>query len=196
MTKEAKDYVDSLRGKTVSPKDREETDRMYGEWFAAREAEERMRGTPAVADFAERREAVERHESNLGAEFQAKFSDLYKKALDHPDTAASTATTGKGKGKDAFNDRSAQMVEHLDRGLTRLREGKPSPAASVKGKAAEGYFDSAYADFVDVGRGDDGAADPAYQKGVYRGAAGDDENPKKGRSGSGGGLLNRVLRRS
>ena len=191
MTKEAKEYIDSLRAKSVAPSHRREADRLYGAWFAAREAEGRLCSTPAASDLKEKRDAVERHERNLRAEFEASFSDLYKKATDHPDNAPATpSAAGKGKGEDAFNERSAQMVEHLDRGLARLRDGKAtSPAGSAKGKGVEGgYFDGAYVDYAGPGKGDD--RNPVTH--------GDDEDfPKKGRSSGGnpGGLLNRVLRR-
>ncbi|KAF5018527.1 hypothetical protein F66182_9485 [Fusarium sp. NRRL 66182] len=149
----------------------------------------------------ERTTALAEQEKLLQDEFQNSFPALFKKAQDIHGNAV------KSDGESFVT--KAQMVEYLDRGLTKIRDAQaPQPQTMVyepghSKLASDGYVDRANRnresdEYVEVGRGDE--------------PAGSDENPQltgKGkelramptaeettRRGRGGGLLNKVFRRA
>ncbi|KAF5001263.1 hypothetical protein FDECE_11017 [Fusarium decemcellulare] len=150
----------------------------------------------------ERTTAMEELEKELENEFQKRFPALYKKAQDVHGSSA-------GRSDDEGFVTKAQMVEYLDRGLTKIRDAQaagPPTTTYEPGHsklAAEGYFDRAYPnresdEYVEVGRGDEQpGADSSPQmtgKGKeIRAAPSPDEIPRRGR---GGGILNKVFRRA
>ncbi|CAM1502899.1 Fc.00g076750.m01.CDS01 [Cosmosporella sp. VM-42] len=143
----------------------------------------------------ERITALVDQENDLEVEFQSRFPDLYKKAQDaHGSTMWSD--------DDSFVTK-AQMVEYLDRGLTKMRDAHTAPPAATttyepghsKLAADNSYFDRSYLereadDFVEVGRGDEQDVGKGKET---RAAASPEEMPRRGR---GGGLLNKVFRRT
>ncbi|KAH6984973.1 hypothetical protein BKA56DRAFT_671428 [Ilyonectria sp. MPI-CAGE-AT-0026] len=151
----------------------------------------------------ERTSAMVEQEKELQSEFQTRFPALYKKAQDVHGGGAGTSDA------DSFVTK-AQMVEYLDRGLTKIRDVQttgpetPTYAPGHSKLAGDGsYFDRAYGDreseeYVDVGRSDgqtSGDSSPQLAgKGKEVGVAqSPDEIPRRGR---GGGLLNKVFRRA
>ncbi|KAJ4192224.1 hypothetical protein NW755_004353 [Fusarium falciforme] len=150
----------------------------------------------------ERATALEEHEKELENEFQDRFPALYKKAQDVHGPAA-------GRSDDDNFVTKAQMVEYLDRGLTKIRDAQAAgpPATTYEPGhsklAADGYFDRAHLDresdeYVEVGRSDEqtgGEGSPQMTgKGKeIRAAPSPDDIPRRGR---GGGILNKMFRRA
>ncbi|KPM36249.1 hypothetical protein AK830_g10329 [Neonectria ditissima] len=148
----------------------------------------------------ERATAIMEQEKALESEFQTRFPALYKKAQDVHGSGAGTSDA------DTFVTK-AQMVEYLDRGLTKMRDGQAmgTPTTYEPGHsklAGDSYFDKTYVDresdeYVEIGRNDgqtSGDSSPQMAgKGKEIGiATSPDEMPRRGR---GGGLLNKVFRR-
>ncbi|KAF4977226.1 hypothetical protein FZEAL_6223 [Fusarium zealandicum] len=166
-----------------------------------REDQLRFLGT-SPAQHEERTTALEEQEKELEGEFQTRFPALYKKAQD-------VHGTGSGRSDDESFVTKAQMVEYLDRGLTKIRDGQavgPPSATYELGHsklAAGGYFDRAYLnresdEYVEVSRGDeqpgaDGSPQVTGKGKETRAMSSPEEMPRKGR---GGGLLNKVFRRT
>lgn len=150
----------------------------------------------------ERTTALEEHEKELEAEFQDCFPAFYKKAQD-------VHVLGAGRSDDESFVTKAQMVEYLDRGLTKIRDAQsagPTATTYESGHTklvADGYFDRAYLDresdeYVEVGRGDEqtgGEGSPQMMgKGKeIRAAPSPGDIPRRGR---GGGILNKMFRRA
>lgn len=173
----------------------------YAQFISRFEKEDQLRylGT-SPSQTNERITALEDQEKDLEAEFQSRFLDLYKKAQDVHGTTASQSNDA-----DSFVTK-AQMVEYLDRGLTKIRDAQATPPTTTTPTyepghsklAAEGYFDRAYLereadDFVEVGRGDEHSVGDGGKGKETRTVASPDEMPRRGR---GGGLLNKVFRRT
>ncbi|KAL0930946.1 tyrosine-protein phosphatase non-receptor type 6 [Colletotrichum truncatum] len=202
--------------------------------------------TPNPTASSDRARAMSQHEQDLEAEFRRRVPDLYRKAMDvqgasysapetpaaapaahaQPDVTGQSATRSdrtrwpRGESSTYFpSDTKAPLVEYLDRGLSRIRQGPHTGTSNVAGKsttadtspglsklAAEGcYLDSGPAatgpsddSYVKVNRGDAQqaqASDPGLggKDGTKdHNVAVGDETPKKGR----GGFLNKVLRRA
>ncbi|RSM04673.1 hypothetical protein CEP52_006687 [Fusarium oligoseptatum] len=150
----------------------------------------------------ERTSALEEHEKELENEFQDRFPALYKKAQDVHGPVA-------GRSDDDNFVTKAQMVEYLDRGLTKIRDAQAAgpPATTYEPGhsklAAEGYFDRAYLDresdeYVEVGRSDEQAGGEGSPQMTGKGkeiraASSPDDIPRRGR---GGGILNKMFRRA
>ncbi|KAF4336728.1 hypothetical protein FBEOM_9428 [Fusarium beomiforme] len=146
----------------------------------------------------ERATALAEQEKVLENEFQNHFPALFKKAQDIHSVVRS----------DESFVTKAQMVEYLDRGLTKIRDGQASRAQAIVYEpghsklASDGYFDPADInresdEYVDVPRGEEPASDGSPQmtsKGKeIRAVSSPDEITRRGR---GGGLLNKVFRRA
>ncbi|KAL7947320.1 hypothetical protein V8C42DRAFT_317454 [Trichoderma barbatum] len=167
----------------------------YSQWLAHVEAEDRSRTNASSPTRAtERTEFVEGQETELEAELMARCGDLYRKIQD--------VQAGRDPSLNDNFDTKAPMVEYLDRGLSKVRAYQPSPQqmpASSK-LAAEGYFDRPPPeledadDYVEItkGSGSAGVARSGVQVSAERGSPG--EEPL--RRGRGGGLLNKVFRRT
>jgi len=147
----------------------------------------------------ERTTALVEQEKALESEFQNHFPALFKKAQD---------VHGVGRSDDETFVTKAQMVEYLDRGLTKIRDGQASQAEATVYEpghsklAADSYFDRTNVnresdEYVEVPRGDEVASDGSPQmtsKGKeIRAVSSPDEITRRGR---GAGLLNKVFRRT
>ncbi|KAH7144013.1 hypothetical protein EDB81DRAFT_935488 [Dactylonectria macrodidyma] len=150
----------------------------------------------------ERATAMVEQEKQLETEFQTRFPALYKKAQDVHGGTAGTSDA------DSFVTK-AQMVEYLDRGLTKIRDGPPTePAvptyAPGHSKLATdvSYFDRSRTErdsdeYVDVGRRDEQTSSEGSPQMVGKGKevgtlSPPDDIPRRGR---GSVLLNKVFRR-
>lgn len=147
----------------------------------------------------ERTTALVEQEKVLETEFQNQFPFLFKKAQDVHGV--------EGSDNESFVTK-AQMVEYLDRGLTKIRDAQV-PQASVatyepghSKLAAEGYYEQSGMnresdEYVEVSRGDEPVSDGSPQtttKGKeIRSVVSPEEISRRGR---GGGLLNKVFRRT
>lgn len=176
----------------------------YAEFLSRLGREEQIQYLAATPrPTSERTTAMEENEKALETEFQARFPALYRKAQDvHGGNAGASDA-------DSFVTK-AQMVEYLDRGLTKMRDAQMAETATPpivyepghSKLASDGYFDKAYMDresdeFVDVGRVDgqmsgDTSPQLAGKGKEIRVVPSPDEMPRRGR---GGGLLNKVFRR-
>ncbi|SPJ72866.1 uncharacterized protein FTOL_02595 [Fusarium torulosum] len=147
----------------------------------------------------ERTTALAEQEKTLEDEFQSHFPTLFRKAQD---------VHGAARPDDESFVTKAQMVEYLDRGLTKIRDAQtPQAQATVyepghSKLAAGSYFDRANVnresdEYVEVGRGDgpvsDGDSQVAGKGKEIRAMSSPDEASRRGR---GGGLLNKVFRRT
>ncbi|KAK7414374.1 hypothetical protein QQX98_006739 [Neonectria punicea] len=148
----------------------------------------------------ERATAILEQEKELESEFQTRFPALYKKAQDVHGSDAGTSDA------DSFVTK-AQMVEYLDRGLTKMRDGQatgPPTTTYEPGHsklASDSYFDKTYMDresdeYVEIGRNDAQASGDSSPQMAGKGkeigiATSPNEMPRRGR----GGLLNKVFRR-
>lgn len=173
MSDEGREYLDALRRRSVSKEDVARSEEGYRAWREARGAEELGNTAHSPVD-EEKREAMEMREEELERSFRERFPHLY----------GSTNSPKHGGKVDDFSDAKAQMVSHLDRGLTKMREasrGTPSAPERAPGheKATEG------------GLGERRSSSGEYVE-VSREAHGVEEQGK----GRGGGLISRVLRRA
>ena len=216
MTQEAKDYVDSLRERAASRQQLLASLESYKSLLSQLNNEGRVHGsTMTLERKLERAKGVESHQRDLEAEFQRRFPELYNKAREvhggeetppafDPAWLASTPG-GTTKGKDNF-DTKAPLVEYLDRGLTKMRDARPTTSPSPSRAPGhskldmEGYFDAhaerpGSGEYVQVGKGDGPPADDPGFGGAKPsdGSSGGDDAPKKGGRG---GFLSKVLRRA
>nr|RBQ94755.1 hypothetical protein FVER53263_07053 [Fusarium verticillioides] len=168
--------------------------------FARLETEDQTRHlSSSPGHNEERTTALVEQEKALESEFQNHFPALFKKAQD---------VHGVGRSDDESFVTKAQMVEYLDRGLTKIRDGQASQAEATVYEpghsklAADSYFDRTNVnresdEYVEVPRGDEAASDGSPQmtsKGKEtRAASSPDEITPRGR---GSGLLNKVFRRA
>ncbi|KAM5345466.1 hypothetical protein ACJ41O_011328 [Fusarium nematophilum] len=177
--------------------------REFADLLSRLEREDQLRhlGT-SPGQNEERTTALEEHEKELENEFQTRFPALYKKAQD-------VHGAGVGRSDDDSFVTKAQMVEYLDRGLTKIRDAQAAEPPTTTYEpghsklAAEGYFDRAHLnresdEYVEVSRGDEqSGADGSLQmtgkgKEVHA-VPSPEELPRRGR---GGGLLTKVFRRT
>lgn len=168
--------------------------------FARLETEDQTRHlSSSPGHNEERTTALVEQEKALESEFQNHFPALFKKAQD---------VHGVGRSDDESFVTKAQMVEYLDRGLTKIRDGQASQAEATVYEpghsklAADSYFDRTNVnresdEYVEVPRGDEAASDGSPQmttKGKEtRAASSPDEITPRVR---GSGLLNKVFRRA
>ncbi|RBR12618.1 uncharacterized protein FIESC28_08575 [Fusarium coffeatum] len=147
----------------------------------------------------ERTTALVEQERVLETEFQNHFPALFRKAQDVHSAAR--------PDNDSFVTK-AQMVEYLDRGLTKIRDTQvPQASATVYGSGHSKFVSECYLEqpnmnresdeYVEVGRGDEPVSDGSPQmtnKGKEIQAMVPPEDIS--RRGRGGGLLNKVFRRT
>ncbi|KAH6890414.1 hypothetical protein B0T10DRAFT_402957 [Thelonectria olida] len=186
---------------TITPEEVSANQQKYAEFLSRLGREEQIQYLAATpGPTGERTTAIEKHEKELETEFQTRFPALYRKAQDvHGGNAG-------GSDADSFVTK-AQMVEYLDRGLTKMRDAQVSETPPIMYEpghsklAADSYFDKTHMDresdeFVDVGRADGQASGDTSPQLAGKGkeirvAPSPDEMPRRGR----GGLLNKVFRR-
>ena len=167
----------------------------YAELMARLDKEDHLAylGT-SPSQLNERTAALRDEEAELEVEFKNRFSDLYKKAQEVHRSRADDADTFVTK---------AQMVEYLDRGLTKIRDAQSAPPEQPVYEpghsklADDSYFNRTYVereadDYVDVGRGEEQGSGDAGKGKETRTAMSPDEVPRRGR----GGILNKVFRRT
>ncbi|KAF5580460.1 uncharacterized protein FSUBG_13380 [Fusarium subglutinans] len=168
--------------------------------FTRLETEDQTRHISSSPGHTEERiTALVEQEKALESEFQNHFPALFKKAQD---------VHGVGRSDDESFVTKAQMVEYLDRGLTKIRDGQASQVEATVYepghlKLADGsYFERANVnresdEYVEVPRGDEATLDGSPQmtsKGKeIRAVSSPDEITRRGR---GSGLLNKVFRRT
>lgn len=171
MSEEGREYAGVLRRRTVSKERVARSEGEYRVWREAREAEDVGTGAHPPID-EEKRGVMERQERELEVAFHGRFPHLYPSG----DKA--------GRAKDDFGETEAQMVSHLDRGLTKMREASHGPPATPERapgheKVVEGpRRRRSSEEFVEVGR-------ERHEAGVGEGE----------QTGRGGGLISRVFRR-
>lgn len=201
MTQEAGEWVQTQKTQTRADSDLMRNQEEYAAWLSQLETEDRFR--PAASSptrTTERVKSMEVYESELEAEFQARHKDLYQKALEV-----------HGKKPSMNTSAEAQMVEYLDRGLTKMRGSQVTPpdpptalyepGYSKLASEAGGYFDRTYLDrevadeYVEISRTDGSATADARSA-----ARGQSEARPTGeevlRRGRGGNILTKVFRRS
>ncbi|KAL7898505.1 hypothetical protein HDV63DRAFT_354201 [Trichoderma sp. SZMC 28014] len=166
----------------------------YTQWLSHVEEEDRSRtNASSPTRTVERTEFVESQEQELEAELMARCGDLYRKIRD-------VQADRDSSWNDNF-DIKAPMVEYLDRGLRKVRAYEPSPPQMPpSSKLAAEYFDRPPHEqddvegYVEVGKDGDSAG--AMRSGSL--ASADKASPSEEplRRGRGGGLLNKVFRRT
>jgi hypothetical protein len=201
MTQEADDWIRTRRAKLSMPANPAQSQEQYAALLSRLETEDRLRPvTASPTRTAERTRSVELHEKELEAEFQARHASLYGKALEV-----------RGKRPLVNSIAEAQMVEHLDRGLAKMRGAQaaravPEPSAAAQydpgysklAAEAGGYSDRAYLDrdvadeYVEITRNDGSDARAAARMAGDARPVGEDVV----RRGRGGNLLTKVFRRS
>ena len=171
MSEEGREHLESLRRRTFSKEDIAKSEADYEVWRKAREAEDLGTGPYPPVD-PEKREAMDRQEQELELAFRERFPHLYGP---------------EQKAKDDFGDAKAQMVGHLDRGLTKMREASHNIAAPQRApgheKATGEYLEDrrlSEGEYVDVSRE------------RHKTSTGEGELGGRG----GGSLIGRVFRRS
>lgn len=194
MTQDAREWVDGEEERRITQSDSVTNQELYAAWLSHVETEDRARPVAvSTARTAERAKAMEAHEWELQQEFQTRSGDLYMKSQElqgEPETFSS----------------KAQMVEYLDRGLTKIRDAQAaSPPATYDPEysktGGEGYFDKQYQDqdvaggYVEISERNQHSAGGSRpgSKSPRDTSAPTEEMLKRGR---GGGLLNKVFRRS
>lgn len=166
----------------------------YTQWLAHVEEEDRSRtNASSPTRTAERTEFVENQEQELEAELMARCGDLYRKIRD-------VQADRDPSWNDNF-DIKAPMVEYLDRGLRKVRAHQPSPPQMPPHpKLAAEYFDQPPHEqdevdgYVEVGK--DGESAGAMRSGNQPLADRASPSEEPLRRGRGGGLLNKVFRRT
>lgn len=177
MSDEGREYLAALRRRSVLKEDVARSEEAYRAWREARAADELGSTAHSPVD-EEKREAMEMREEELERSFREGFPHLYGSADD----------LRHGAKADDFSDAKAQMVGHLDRGLTKMREasrGAPrAPERAPGHEKATGALErrSSSAEYVEVSREGQGAEEQGQGQGQGR--------------GRGGGLISRVLRRA
>ncbi|KAM0562583.1 hypothetical protein ACHAPJ_002273 [Fusarium lateritium] len=192
----------SQESAVISPADVSSNESGFSDLFTRLEREDQARHLSSSPGYDEERTtALAEQEKTLENEFENHFPALFKKAQD--------VHGGAGRSDDETFVTKAQMVEYLDRGLTKIRDAQTSqPQATVyepghSKLAAEGYFDRTNVnresdEYVEVGRGDeqpvsDGSPQMTGKGKEIRAMPSPDEMTRRGR---GGGLLNKVFRRT
>lgn len=185
---------DSEKSATPTQESSRSDEADYAELISRLEQEDQLRylGT-SPSQLDERTSALQEQEIELEAEFKTRFADLYNKAQEVHGSRADDA--------DSFVTK-AQMVEYLDRGLTKMRDAQSAPAEPTyepghSKLADDSYFNRTYVereadDFVEVGRGEGQAPGDSGKGKETRPAMSPDELPRRGR----GGILNKVFRRT
>ncbi|PTB36457.1 hypothetical protein M441DRAFT_177369 [Trichoderma asperellum CBS 433.97] len=166
----------------------------YTQWLAHVEEEDRSRtNASSPTRTTERTEFVENQEQELEAELMARCGDLYRKIRD--------VQADRDPSWDDNFDIKAPMVEYLDRGLRKVRAYQTTPPQlPPSSKLAAEYFDRSPHEqnevegYVEVGK--DGDSTGAMRSGSQ--ASTDKGSPSEEplRRGRGGGLLNKVFRRT
>ena len=171
MSDEGREYLDALKRRSVLKEDVTRSEGEYRAWREARGAEELGNTAHSPLD-EEKREAMEEREEELERSFRERFPHLYG------------STNPKHGGKvDDFSDVKAQMVGHLDRGLTKMREAsRATPSAPERAPGHEKGMD----------RGIERRGSSGDYVEVCKDGQGEEQGQGKGR---GGGLISRVLRR-
>jgi hypothetical protein len=219
MTQEAKDYVDGLRQRSMSRQGQWNSERRYEEWLSQLETKDRVNPSAMSPTDKDRAKSVDEQQRNLEEEFQRRFPELAKKAMELHNSSfelpppweasgwpGAVSPGAPRRGKDNFNMK-AGMVEYLDRGLEKIRDHQGPAMSSVQQQQqpvyAEGHSklaaDASYFDtlpnrppsdgFVEINKGDEQLGD---DPGFLRAGQSGEEPSKKGR----GGILNKVFRRT
>lgn len=189
MSKEAKEYLDSLRQQATPTLDElNRKDQRYNEWLGSFSSRD---GVPVLglipAKKLERRRAVEQHQKDLEIQFKGPFAALYKKAQAMRPRSPSPPPPGSPpppfrstpmeaweggktfkdvnwKNKDDNFDRKAALVEPLASGLDKIREAGLSSGAGSPGsqdRYTRGYGnDNSYLDKLDPSSDDYDEIDP------------------------------------
>ncbi|GFP59440.1 hypothetical protein TASIC1_0013013600 [Trichoderma asperellum] len=166
----------------------------YTQWLAHVEEEDRSRtNASSPTRTTVRTEFVESQEQELEAELMARCGDLYRKIRD--------VQADRDPSWDDNFDVKAPMVEYLDRGLRKVRAYQPSPPQlPPSSKLAAEYFDPSPHEqrevegYVEVGKEGDSTGAMRYGIQASTDKASPSEEPL--RRGRGGGLLNKVFRRT
>ncbi|KAG8668804.1 hypothetical protein FPOAC2_08109 [Fusarium poae] len=194
------DFERALSNLSIASKGISGNEGEFVELFARLEKEEHVPYLSSSPGYDEERTtALAEQERVLETEFQNHFPGLFKKAQD---------IHGVEKSDNESFVTKAQMVEYLDRGLTKIRDAHipQAPVAVYEPEhsklAAECYREQSNVnresdEYVEVGRGDETVPDGNPQttsKGKnIRAVTSPEEISRRGR---GGGLLNKVFRRT
>jgi hypothetical protein len=196
MTQDAKDWVSSQATILTTETDRKMIEEQYLSWLEHVENEDRARPlSTSPTQTPERFEVLETQEKDLEAEFKARCGDLFGKAMD---------IQLSNMGSDDF-DTKAGMVEHLDRGLEKMRTAQAFPPTTTfapghskisSGDYEEEYFTKRHqqdfeAEYVEVRKdGSTHIASPPRAGGPPEASV-----PADSAGGRGGSLLNKMFRR-
>jgi hypothetical protein len=123
MTSEAHEWIAQQRAAEVQSSHPLESQEHYAGWLSHVETEDRLR--PQADSPTKRSEAAEallQQEQELEAEFRRDHGELYMKVRE---------AHGGRRRPSADGDLKAQLFEHLDRGLTKMREAQAVPASST-----------------------------------------------------------------
>lgn len=142
MTDDAKAWVDGQAAKTRSQSDIKASQELYSRWLLRVDEEARARPAPtSPALMSERLAAIEAQEKELEQEFEARSGAFYRKAQDIK------LSRGDAGNKNDFGAETG-IVEHLDRGMAKMRRDMqaPSPPAAAYAPghtkmASEGFYD-------------------------------------------------------
>ncbi|KEY67159.1 hypothetical protein S7711_03019 [Stachybotrys chartarum IBT 7711] len=204
-TAEAQKWIDGQTARTAMAGDFAANQEAYVQWLTQVETEDRFRPTTTSPEnTVERVTALEALERELEAEFQARHKGLHHRVLE---------THGDGSSRKVAKnlDTEAQMVEYLDRGLSKVR-GSQAPASAhantyepgySKTGGEAGFFDRSYFDrdvgdeYVEVSRNDESVPGAEGSQGSHK-APGESRTPPEetARRGRGGNLISKVFRRS
>ncbi|KAK0386260.1 hypothetical protein NLU13_6097 [Sarocladium strictum] len=191
MTTEAETWIAQHRQAEATPFYHAENQERYASWLSHVETEERLRPqSDSPTKRSEAAEALLQQEQELEAEFRANNSELYMKVRESHFHSSDEV------------DMKAQIVEHLDRGLTKMREAQAPPPAFVPtyepghSKLADEGLPSVSRDiddYVEVGPATDVTAGSAPRgRSQHRMEANEVEQPGRGRAS----ILHKVFRRS
>ena len=131
ITREAKDYLDSLRQQSTTGPGLKEAEERYKVWLRERDDTDRAPTELTPSKKAERVRAVEEHQRELEAELETRFPALYKKAQGlRPPTRTPTYRTvaesapgyAPARTDKKGDDFDPSLVEPLVRGLEKMRE--------------------------------------------------------------------------
>ncbi|KAI9167405.1 hypothetical protein HJFPF1_03532 [Paramyrothecium foliicola] len=201
MNQGAGEWVKRQQTKIAVPVDQITNQEQYAAWLSHLEIEDRFRpSATSPARTSERTWSMEINEKELETEFQAQHRDLYAKAIEVGGKKPSTSPAAE-----------AQMVEYLDRGLSKIRNSPTAeppttlyePGYSKLGQEPSACVERVYLDrdvadeYVEISR-TDGTGGAEARPTMAPKASSEPRLQTEDilRKGRGGNILSKVFRRS
>lgn len=123
MTAEARAWSEMQDNKATQTIQMPEHQRLFDQWLTDVEREDRTQPqASSPTRMSERARMLDAQERDLESEFHAQHPDLYDKARE---------VSGANTRRSSDYNLKAQLVEHMDRGLTKMREAQAHASASV-----------------------------------------------------------------